>query len=148
MASNATSMKAEGPGPYQDYGLYIAGKWTAARNADVREQGRYDPVGVGAAFSAWNFPALLPARKIAAALGAGCSIIIKPASEAPGSCMAIVQACHDAGLLPGALNLVTGDSALISEHLIRSPLVRKVSLTGSVPVGKRLLALCAEGVKR
>jgi succinate-semialdehyde dehydrogenase/glutarate-semialdehyde dehydrogenase len=125
------------------YGYTIEG-----RTPDVRMQVRYDPIGVVAAFSAWNFPALLPARKIAAALGAGCSIIIKPASEAPGSCMAIVQACHDAGLLPGALNLVTGDSGFISEHLIRSPLVRKVSLTGSVPIGKRLLALCAEGVKR
>jgi|HubBroStandDraft_1064217.scaffolds.fasta_scaffold03046_5 succinate-semialdehyde dehydrogenase / glutarate-semialdehyde dehydrogenase len=125
------------------YGYTIEG-----RTQDVRMLVRYEPVGVVAAFSAWNFPALLPARKIAAALGAGCSIVIKPASEAPGSCMALVQACHDAGLLPGALNLVTGDSGLIAERLIRSPVVRKVSLTGSVPVGKRLLALAAEGVKR
>src|SRR5258708_20969164 len=98
---------------------------------------RYDPVGVVAAFSAWNFPAVLPARKIAAALGAGCSIIIKPAEEAPGSCMALLQACHDAGLVPGALNLVTGDPAFISEHLLRSPTVPKASLTGSVPVANR-----------
>ena len=67
---------------------------------EVRMQIRYEPVGVVAAFSAWNFPALLPSRKIAAALGAGCSIIVKPASEAAGSCMAVVQALHDAGL-PG-----------------------------------------------
>ena len=133
---------------YSDETKRIYGYTIEGRTTDVRMQVRYDPVGVVAAFSAWNFPALLPARKIAAALGAGCAIIIKPASEAPGSCMALVQACHDAGVLPGALNLVTGDSALISEHLIRSPIVRKVSLTGSVPVGKRLLALCAEGVKR
>jgi succinate-semialdehyde dehydrogenase / glutarate-semialdehyde dehydrogenase len=125
------------------YGYTIEG-----RTLDVRMQVRYEPVGVVAAFSAWNFPALLPARKIAAALGAGCSIVIKPAGEAPGSCLALAQACHDAGLLPGALNVVTGDPELISEHLIRSPIVRKVTLTGSVPVGKRLLALCAEGVKR
>jgi succinate-semialdehyde dehydrogenase/glutarate-semialdehyde dehydrogenase len=133
---------------YADETRRIYGYTIEGRTPDVRMQVRYEPVGVVAAFSAWNFPAVLPARKIAAALGAGCSIIIKPASEAPGSCMALVQACHDAGLLPGALNLVTGDSGVISEHLIRSPVVRKVSLTGSVPVGKRLLALCAEGVKR
>jgi succinate-semialdehyde dehydrogenase/glutarate-semialdehyde dehydrogenase len=62
--------------------------------------------------------------------------------------MSIVQALHDAGLPPGVVNLVTGDPAFISEHLVRSPIIRKISLTGSVPVGKRLLALAAEGVKR
>jgi succinate-semialdehyde dehydrogenase/glutarate-semialdehyde dehydrogenase len=103
---------------------------------------------VVAAFSAWNFPALLPARKIAAALAAGCAIIVKPAGEAPGSCMGLVQACHDANLPPGAVNLVTGNSGKIARHLIGSPIVRKVSLTGSVPVGKEILRLAAEGVKK
>src|SRR5262245_62783252 len=111
----------------------IYGQLIEARQPDVRMAVIYQPIGVVAAFTAWNFPAILPARKIAAALGAGCSIIIKPAEEAPGSCMALVQACHDAGLPPGALNLVTGDPAAISEHLLRSPIVRKVSMTGSVP---------------
>jgi succinate-semialdehyde dehydrogenase/glutarate-semialdehyde dehydrogenase len=133
---------------YADETKRIYGYTIEGRSADMRMQVRFEPVGIVAAFTAWNFPAVLPARKIAAALGAGCSIIIKPAEEAPGSCMALVQACHDAGLLPGALNLVTGEPAFISEHLVRSPVVRKVSLTGSIPVGKRLLALCAEGVKR
>jgi succinate-semialdehyde dehydrogenase/glutarate-semialdehyde dehydrogenase len=126
----------------------IYGQTIEGRSADVRMQVRYEPVGVVAAFSAWNFPALLPARKIAAALGAGCSVIVKPASEAPGSCMALVQACHDAGLPPGVLNLVTGDSALISRHLIASPIVRKVSLTGSTEVGKAILRLAADGIKK
>jgi succinate-semialdehyde dehydrogenase/glutarate-semialdehyde dehydrogenase len=125
------------------YGYTIEG-----RAADMRMQVRYEPVGVVAAFTAWNFPTLLPARKIAPALAAGCSVIIKPAEEAPGSCMALVQAFHDAGLPAGVLNLVTGVPAFISEHVVRSPVVRKISLTGSVPVGKRLLALAAEGVKR
>ena len=133
---------------YADETRRIYGHTIEGRAPDIRMQVRWEPVGVVAAFTAWNFPAVLPARKIAAALGAGCSIIIKPAEEAPGSCMALVQACHDAGLVPGALNLLTGEPAVISEHLIRSPIVRKVSLTGSVPVGKRLLALAAEGVKR
>ena len=106
------------------------------------------PVGVVAAFSAWNFPALLPARKIAAALGAGCSIIVKPAGETPASCAAIIQACHDAGVPKGVVNFVTGNSGAIASQLIRSPIVRKVTVTGSVPVGKQILALAAEGVKK
>jgi succinate-semialdehyde dehydrogenase/glutarate-semialdehyde dehydrogenase len=133
---------------YADETRRIYGYTIEGRTEDVRMQVRWEPVGVVVAFTAWNFPAVLPARKIAAALGAGCSIIIKPAEEAPGSCMMLAQACHDAGLTPGALNLVFGEPPTISEHLLRSPVVRKVSLTGSVPVGKRLLALAAEGVKR
>lgn len=126
----------------------IYGQTIEGRTPDVRMTVRYEPVGVVAAFSAWNFPALLPARKIAAALAAGCSVIVKPASEAPGSCMALVQACHDAGLPRGALNLVTGDSGFISERLIASKIVRKVSLTGSVDVGKRLLKQAADSIKK
>ncbi|HVY18646.1 MAG TPA: NAD-dependent succinate-semialdehyde dehydrogenase [Bauldia sp.] len=126
----------------------IYGQTIEGRSPDQRHQVIYQPVGVVAAFSAWNFPILLPARKIAAALGAGCSIIVKPAEEAPGSCMALVQACHDAGIPPGALNLVVGDPKQISAYLIASPIVRKVSFTGSVPVGKELLRLCADGVKK
>ncbi len=126
----------------------LYGQTMEARIPEVRMQVRYEPVGVVAAFSAWNFPALLPSRKIAAALGAGCSVIVKPASEAAGSCMAIVQALHDAGLPLGVVSLVTGDSSFISEYLVRSPIVAKVTLTGSTGVGKRLLHLAAEGVKR
>lgn len=126
----------------------LYGQTMEARVPEVRMQVRYEPVGVVAAFSAWNFPALLPSRKLAAALGAGCSVIVKPASEAAGSCMAVVQALHDAGLPPGVVSLVTGDSAFISDYLVRSPIVAKVTLTGSTGVGKRLLRLAADGVKR
>lgn len=133
---------------YAEEAKRIYGQIIEARESDVRMQVRYEPVGVVAAFTAWNFPALLPSRKIAAALAAGCPVIIKPASEAAGSCMALVQACHDAGLPAGALNLVTGDSSFISEYLLRSPIVRKVSLTGSTPVGQKLLHLAAEGIKK
>ncbi len=126
----------------------IYGQTIEGRTPDVRLTVRYQPVGVVVAFSAWNFPALLPARKIAAALAAGCSIVVKPAGEAPGSCMAVVQACHDAGIPGGVVNLVTGQSSLIAPHLIRAEAVRKVSLTGSVPVGREILHLAAEGVKK
>ncbi len=126
----------------------IYGQIIEARTRESRMAVIYQPVGVVAAFSAWNFPALLPARKIAAALAAGCAIIIKPAGEAPASCAALVQACHDAGIPAGAVNYLTGNSAQIAERLIASPLVRKVSVTGSVPVGREILHLAADGIKK
>jgi succinate-semialdehyde dehydrogenase / glutarate-semialdehyde dehydrogenase len=133
---------------YSEETKRIYGQTIEGRQPDVRLSVIYQPVGVVAAFSAWNFPALLPARKIAAALAAGCAIILKPAGESPGCAMGIVQACHDAGIPRGVVNLVTGDSRRIADHLIHSPIVRKVSLTGSVPVGKEILRLAAEGVKK
>lgn len=126
----------------------IYGQTIEGRTPDVRMTVRYQPVGVVAAFCAWNFPALLPSRKMSAALAAGCSIILKPAGEAPGSCMALVQACHDAGIPAGVVNFVTGASSLIAPHLVTSPIVKKVSLTGSVPVGRQILHLAADGVKK
>ncbi|MCT8973904.1 NAD-dependent succinate-semialdehyde dehydrogenase [Microbaculum marinisediminis] len=133
---------------YSEETKRIYGQIIGSRTAESRLSVIYQPVGVVAAFSAWNFPALLPARKIAAALAAGCSVIVKPASEAPGSCGAIVQACHDAGIPAGVVNFVTGNSSMIARHLISSPVVRKVSVTGSVPVGKQILHLAADGVKK
>jgi len=133
---------------YSEETKRIYGQIIGSRTQDSRMSVIYQPVGVVAAFSAWNFPALLPARKIAAALAAGCSIIIKPAGEAPGSCGALVQACHDAGIPAGVVNFVTGNSGMIAKHLIGSPIVRKVSVTGSVPVGKEILHLAADGVKK
>ncbi|RMH51014.1 MAG: NAD-dependent succinate-semialdehyde dehydrogenase [Alphaproteobacteria bacterium] len=126
----------------------IYGQIIEARGPESRMAVIHQPVGVVAAFSAWNFPALLPARKIAAALGAGCAVIVKPAGEAPASCAELVRACHDAGVPAEAVNFLTGDSRMIAERLLASPIVRKVSLTGSVPVGKEILRLAAEGVKR
>lgn len=133
---------------YSEETKRIYGQVIESRTRDSRMMVIHQPVGVVAAFSAWNFPALLPARKIAAALGAGCSIIIKPAGEAPASCAALVMACHDAGIPAGAVNFLTGNSDLIARRLIASPIVRKVSVTGSVPVGKQILHLAADGVKK
>ncbi len=133
---------------YSEETKRIYGQIIESRTADSRMAVVMQPVGVVAAFSAWNFPALLPARKIAAALAAGCSIIIKPAGETPASCAALVQACHDAGIPKGVVNYVTGNSGAIAEQLIGSPVVRKVTVTGSVPVGKQILALAAKGVKK
>ena len=133
---------------YSEETKRIYGQIIESRNHESRMAVIYQPVGVVAAFSAWNFPALLPARKIAAALAAGCSIIIKPAGETPASCAALVQACHDAEIPPGVVNMLTGNSGQIAEKLILSSITRKVSVTGSVPIGKQILALAAEGVKK
>jgi succinate-semialdehyde dehydrogenase / glutarate-semialdehyde dehydrogenase len=133
---------------YADEARRIYGHTLDGRDAVTRLQVRYDPVGPVAAFTAWNFPALLPARKIAAALAAGCSIVIKPSEEAPICTFIIAEAAIAAGLPKGVLNVVTGEPTRISAHLIASPVIRKVSLTGSVPVGKHILRLCADGVKK
>jgi len=106
------------------------------------------PVGPVAAFTPWNFPANLPARKIGGALAAGCSVIIKPAEETPATCMLMIEAFHDAGLPPGVLNMVCGNPSEVSETLLASELVRKLSFTGSVSVGKTLGELAARGMKR
>lgn len=133
---------------YSEETKRIYGQIIQPRTQDVRLQVRYEPVGVVAAFSAWNFPILLPARKVAASIAAGCSIILKPASETPGTCMHMIQACKDAGVPNGVVNFVTGKSSFISKYLIASPIVKKVSLTGSVEVGKEILKLAADGIKK
>ena len=106
-----------------------------------------EPIGPVAAFTPWNVPMSAPSRKISAAVAAGCSIIIKPAEETPATACLFAQCFLDAGLPKGVLNLVFGDPAEISTTLIRSPIIRMVTLTGSVGVGKQLTLLAAEGMK-
>src|SRR5262252_1047870 len=125
------------------YGRIIPGRQKGVRQLVVQE-----PVGVVAAFTPWNFPTLTPARKIGASLAAGCSIIIKASEETPGSCVELVRCFVEAGVPAGVLNLVFGVPAQVSEHLLASDTVRKISFTGSVPVGKHLAGLAARGMKR
>ena len=106
------------------------------------------PVGPVAAFAPWNFPVGNPARKLGAAIGAGCSCILKPAEEAPVSGMAVVQALIDAGLPEGVATLVFGIPDQVSTHLLGSKVIRKLSFTGSVPVGKHLMRLAATNMQR
>jgi len=101
-----------------------------------------------AAFTPWNFPILMPARKIGTAIAAGCSVIIKPAEETPGSALEVFRALRDAGLPPGVLQVVFGKPEAVSTHLLSSPVIRKASFTGSTQVGKRIADLCARGLKR
>jgi len=107
-----------------------------------------EPIGPVAAFAPWNFPIGNPGRKLGAPVAAGCSVILKPAEESPASATAVVQALLDAGLPAGVVQLVFGVPDEVSTTLIASPIIRKVSFTGSVPVGKHLMKLAAEGAKR
>ncbi len=126
----------------------IYGRVVPARDPAVRQTVVREPVGVCAAFSPWNFPFGQAVKKVAAAIGAGCTIILKGPEESPSAVVALAQLFHDAGLPPGVLNIVWGVPADISRHLIESPIVRKVSFTGSVPVGKQLAALAGAHMKR
>jgi succinate-semialdehyde dehydrogenase / glutarate-semialdehyde dehydrogenase len=105
-------------------------------------------VGPVAAFAPWNFPIANPGRKLGAPVAAGCSVILKPAEESPGSAIEVVRALYDAGLPPGVVQLVFGVPDEVSRHLLASPIIRKLSFTGSTAVGKHLLALAAQTVKR
>lgn len=126
----------------------IYGRVIPARNPNVQQMVLREPIGVCAAFTPWNFPYNQAIRKICAAIGAGCTIILKGPEDSPSAVMAIAQAFHDAGLPPGVLNIVWGVPQEVSDYLIRSPIVRKVSFTGSVPVGKQLAALAGAHMKR
>ncbi|WP_432174766.1 NAD-dependent succinate-semialdehyde dehydrogenase [Streptomyces sp. Tue6028] len=108
---------------------------------------RREPVGPVAAFVPWNFPAGGPMRKISSALSAGCSLVIKASEETPATAGALVRCFADAGLPAGVLNLVFGEPAKVSAHLIASPVTRLVAFTGSVPVGKLLAARAGEVMK-
>ena len=106
------------------------------------------PVGPVAAFTPWNFPANLPARKIGGALAAGCTLVIKPAEETPATCLELARAFADAGLPRGVLNVICGNPADISGALIAHGGIAKISFTGSVPVGRSLGELAARHLKR
>jgi succinate-semialdehyde dehydrogenase / glutarate-semialdehyde dehydrogenase len=124
------------------------GRLVPARAANVQQAVVREPVGPVAAFSPWNAPLNTSVRKICGALAAGCSVILKAPEETPASCAALVRCFADCGLPPGVLNLVYGTPAEISEYLIPHPVIRKITFTGSTPVGKRLAALAGQHMKR
>lgn len=126
---------------------------TYGRIVPPRAEGVYqlvmkEPVGPVAAFTPWNFPINQAVRKCSAALAAGCSIILKGPEETPASCAALVQAYVDAGVPAGAIQLVYGVPSEISEYLIPHPVIRKITFTGSTPVGKHLSMLAGQHMKR
>jgi succinate-semialdehyde dehydrogenase/glutarate-semialdehyde dehydrogenase len=133
---------------YAEEGRRAYGRIIPGRLPGVRQMVLKEPVGIVAAFTPWNFPALTPMRKIAGALAAGCSIILKPSEETPGTAIEVARCLQEAGLPEGALNIVFGVPAEVSSYLIAHPKVRKISFTGSTAVGKQLMKLAADGMKR
>ena len=126
----------------RDYGRTLV-RPTGQRSIVIRQ-----PVGPTATFTPWNFPIYLLAKKVAAALAAGCTIISRPPQETPGCTGEMFRALADAGIPHGVAQLVHGDANLVSTTLIASKVIRKVSFTGSVPVGKHLMKLAADDMKR
>jgi len=124
------------------------GRLVPARGEGVMQLVVKEPVGPVAAFTPWNFPVTQTVRKMAAALAAGCSIIVKAPEETPASPAELIRAFADAGVPAGVVNLVYGDPAEISSFLIQHPAIRKISFTGSTPVGKHLAALAGQHMKR
>jgi succinate-semialdehyde dehydrogenase/glutarate-semialdehyde dehydrogenase len=133
---------------YAEEGRRAYGRIVPGRSRGTRQLVVQEPVGIVAAFTPWNFPVLTPARKIGGALAAGCSLILKASEETPGACVEMVRCFADAGLPAGVLNLVFGVPAEVSEYLMAKTEIKKISFTGSIPVGKHLAGLAAKTMKR
>tara|TARA_Y100001968_G_scaffold222265_1_gene205051 strand:+ start:836 stop:2278 length:1443 start_codon:yes stop_codon:yes gene_type:complete len=126
----------------------IYGQTVESRFADTRVHVYYQPIGVVAALTPWNFPLLLSSRKISTALAAGCSVIVKPDVITPGTVMELVDICKECGVPNGVVNLLSGDPPSIAEKLISSDIIKKISVTGSTRVGKLILKQAADKVQR
>jgi succinate-semialdehyde dehydrogenase/glutarate-semialdehyde dehydrogenase len=133
---------------FADEGRRMFGQVLPGRAANNRFMVSYEPVGPVAAFTAWNFPVVLQARKIAPALAAGCSVLCRPAEEGTGCVTMLIKCFLDAGVPEGVINLLTGRPQEIAEAVMDSDLVRKISFTGSIPVGQHLMRRAADTVKR
>jgi succinate-semialdehyde dehydrogenase/glutarate-semialdehyde dehydrogenase len=133
---------------FAEEGRRAYGRIVPSRGVETTQTVIQAPVGPVAAFAPWNFPLTQVARKIAAALAAGCTIVIKPPEEAPNCSSALFACFVDAGIPRGVVNLVFGVPAEVSETLIPHPAIRKISFTGSVPVGKHLAAMAGRHMKR
>ncbi|MCA1325216.1 NAD-dependent succinate-semialdehyde dehydrogenase [Herbaspirillum sp. alder98] len=125
----------------------IDGRVVPANRPGVQQLVKRQAIGPVAAFTPWNFPAITPARKLSAALAAGCSVILKPGEESPATALALARCLDDAGLPKGVLQIVFGVPDMVSARLIASPIIRKVAFTGSIPVGRLLSERAAAGVK-
>ncbi|HUN45025.1 MAG TPA: aldehyde dehydrogenase family protein, partial [Stellaceae bacterium] len=133
---------------FAEEGRRAYGRVIPARANGVYQLVIKEPVGPVAAFTPWNFPVNQAVRKVSCALAAGCSIIIKGPEDTPASCALLIRCFADAGVPAGVVNLVFGVPSVVSEYLIPHPIIRKVTFTGSVPVGKQLAALAGQYMKR
>ena len=133
---------------FAEEGRRVYGRIVPPRSINVQQQVLKQPVGPVAAFTPWNFPINQAVRKMSAALSTGCSIIVKAPEETPAAPAELIRAFHDAGVPAGVIGLVYGTPAEISNYLIAHPLIRKITFTGSTPVGKQLAALAGQHMKR
>lgn len=133
---------------YAEEARRIYGRIVESRVPGGRFEVHHEPVGIVAAFTAWNFPAALIARKVAPALAAGCSIIVRPSTQTPGVAMVMVDCVRAGGLPPGAVNLVVGPTGATYAPLMAAKSVRKVSLTGSTRVGQQMIRDAAATLKK
>ena len=133
---------------FADEGMRVYGRIVPSRNLAAQQLVLKEPVGPVAAFTPWNFPINQVVRKLCAALATGCSFLVKAPEETPASPAALLQTFVDAGVPAGTVGLVFGDPHEISSYLIASPIIRKVTFTGSTPVGKQLAALAGQHMKR
>ena len=133
---------------FAEEGKRIYGDTIPAHQPDKRILVLKEPVGVCAAITPWNFPTAMIARKVGAALAAGCTMVVKPAPQTPFSALALAVLAERAGLPAGALNVVAGPAQVIGDEILDNPLVRKLSFTGSTRTGKYLMQRCAGTLKR
>jgi succinate-semialdehyde dehydrogenase / glutarate-semialdehyde dehydrogenase len=133
---------------YAEEGKRIYGETIPASHPNKRILVRKEPVGVVAAITPWNFPAAMITRKVAPALAAGCTAVIKPANQTPLTALKMAELAHEAGIPNGVLNVITGRSSEIGEVWLKDPRVRKITFTGSTEVGKTLMRGAAENVKK
>ncbi|WP_147554268.1 NAD-dependent succinate-semialdehyde dehydrogenase [Bacillus testis] len=133
---------------YAEEGKRIYGESIPASHKDKRIFVRKEPVGVVAALTPWNFPAAMITRKVGPALAAGCTVVVKPASQTPLTALKMAELAHQAGIPPGVINVVTGRSSEIGESWLKDSRVRKITFTGSTAVGKTLMRGAAETVKK
>ncbi|QKS29155.1 MAG: NAD-dependent succinate-semialdehyde dehydrogenase [Candidatus Accumulibacter similis] len=133
---------------FAEEGKRVYGESIPSPASDRRLLTIRQPVGVCAAITPWNFPLAMITRKVAPALAAGCTVVVKPAEQTPLTALALALLAHDAGLPAGVFNVLTGDPLAIGGALTASPLVRKLSFTGSTEVGRLLMAQCAATIKK
>lgn len=133
---------------FAEEGRRTYGRIIPSRSTTVQQFAVKDPVGIAVGFTPWNFPMSQIVRKLGPAVAAGCAIIIKGPEEAPGAPAQLFKCLHEAGMPAGVVNLIFGIPAEISNYLVPHPSIRKVSFTGSVPVGKQLAALAGQHMKR
>jgi succinate-semialdehyde dehydrogenase/glutarate-semialdehyde dehydrogenase len=133
---------------FSEEGRRVYGDTIPTKQADRRNIVLKQPIGVCAAITPWNFPAAMITRKAAPALAAGCTMVVKPAEQTPYSALALAVLAEEAGIPPGVLSIVTGKGSEIGPVLTASPVVRKLSFTGSTEVGRQLMQACAPTLKR